>query len=108
MTNKRLWIIVVLCSGALVAIKAINDRIGREVSVITETPRHGSAASITPAAPVAVKGKNRPRAAENPAKKIMRKDRLSPGRDYLESVFYLNDNRLGGSGPAKIRQRKSR
>ena len=93
MTNKHLWIIVVLCSGALVAIKAINDRIGREVSVITETPRHGSAASVTPAAPVAV-GQESSVRRRKPGEKIVRKDRLSPGRDYLESVFYLNDTEV--------------
>ena len=90
MTNKRLWIIVVLCFGALVAIKAINDRIGREISVITETPRHGSPAGITPAAPPAV-GQESSARRRKPGEKIVRKDRLSPGRDYIESIFYLNE-----------------
>ena len=93
MTNKRLWIIVVLCFGALVAIKAINDRIGREVSVITETPRHGSATSITPAAPGAIGQKSSVR-RRKPGEKIVRKDRLSPGRDYIESIFYLNEEEI--------------
>lgn len=93
MTNKRLWIIVVLCFGALAAIKAINDRIGREVSVITETPRHGSATSITPAAPGAIGQKSSVR-RRKPGEKIVRKDRLSPGRDYIESIFYLNEEEI--------------
>lgn len=90
MTNKRLWIIVVLCFGALVAIKASNDRIGREVSVITETPRHGSPAGIAPDAPSAV-GQESSVRRRKPGEKIVRKDSLSPGRDYQESAFYLND-----------------
>ena len=90
MTNKRLWIIAVLCFGALAAIKAINDRIGREVSVITKTPRHGSAAHITPAAPPAAGQESR----RKPGEKIVRKDKLSPGRDYIESIFYLNGEEI--------------
>jgi antitoxin component YwqK of YwqJK toxin-antitoxin module len=90
MTNKRLWIIAVLCFGALIAFKTINDHIGREVSAITETPRHGSAAGIAPAAPPAV-GQESSVRRRKPGEKIVRKDRLSPGRNYQESVFYLND-----------------
>ncbi|MBI3616829.1 MAG: hypothetical protein HY210_01215 [Candidatus Omnitrophica bacterium] len=93
MTNKRLWIIAVLCFGALVAIKTINDRIGREVSVITETPRHGSAAGIAPAAPSAA-GQESSARRRKPGEKIVRKDRLSPGRDYIESIFYLNKEEI--------------
>lgn len=85
--------IVVFCFGALAALKTINDRIGREVSVITETPRRGSPAGIAPAAPPAVKQESSVR-RRKPGEKIVRKDRLSPGRDYVESVFYLNDTEV--------------
>ena len=98
MTNKRLWIIVALCFGTLAAIKAINDRIAREIHVITETPRHGSAAGIAPAAPPVVEQESSVR-RRKPGEKIVRKDRLSPGRDYQESVFYLNDIPVGSSSP---------
>src|SRR3990167_916421 len=87
MTNKRLWIIAAFCFAALAAIKTINDHIGREVSMITETPRHGSPAGIAPAAPPAAGQESR----RKPGEKITRKDRLSPGRDYIESIFYLNE-----------------
>ena len=90
MTNKRLWIILVLCFGALAVIQAINDRIGREISVITEPPRHGSPAGITPAVPSAT-GQESSARRRKPGEKIVRKDRLSPGRDYIESIFYLNE-----------------
>ena len=93
MTNKRLWIIVALCFGALAVIKTINDHIGREVSMITETPRHGSPAGITPAVPPAVKQESSPRRLR-PGEKITRKDRLSPGRDYIENIFYLNEEEI--------------
>lgn len=94
MTHKRLWTIIVVCFAAsLVAIKTINDRIGREVSVIAETPRHGSAANITPAPPSAVEQEPSVRRRRS-GEKIMRKDRLSPGRDYQESIFYLNDTEV--------------
>src|SRR3989338_3671883 len=90
MTNKRLWIIVALCFAALVAIKTINDRIGREVSVITETPRPALSTHITPETSSAAKQESSPR-RRKPGEIIVRKDRLSPGRDYLETIFYLND-----------------
>lgn len=104
MTNKRWWIIVALCFGALAAIKTINDRIGREVSAITETPRHGSPAGIAPAAPPAV-GQESSVRRRKPGGKITRKDRLSPGRDYLESIFYLNDLPVGSPWEEVARQK---
>jgi|SRR3989338_328734 len=89
MTNKRLWIIVVLCFGALVAIKTINDRIAREMRVIAETPRQAPATRIAPEASSAAKQGSSPR-RRKPGETIVRRDRLSPGRDYQESVFYLS------------------
>lgn len=104
MTNKHLWIIAVLCFGALVAIKTINDRIGREVSVIAETPRHVSPVSVELAEPPTVKQEPSVR-RRKPGEKITRKDRLSPGRDYQESVFYLNETPVGSLGEEVARQK---
>lgn len=91
--NKQLWIIAVLCLAALAAVKMTNDRIGHEVRVITETARHDSSISVMPARLTAIKQESSAR-RRKPGEKIVRKDRLSPGRDYMESVFYLNDTEV--------------
>lgn len=91
MTHKRLWTIIVLCFAAsLAAIKTINDRIGREVYAITKPPQPAPSARIVPEDTSATKQESSPR-RRKPGEKIMRKDRLSPGRDYLEGTFYIND-----------------
>lgn len=81
--NKKLWVLVIaLCLSTVVAVKMINDRIGRDVQTITETPRYVPPVSVSPA------GGSESHRKYN--QKIVRRDRLSPGRDYIESIFYLN------------------
>ncbi len=105
MTNKHLWIIAVLCFSALVVIKTTNDRVAREVSVIAEAARQVPAASITPAASsVAEQGSSMRR--PKPGEKIVREDRLAPGRDYVESVFYFSDMPTGSSPRADVARQK--
>lgn len=95
MRHKRLRIIIVVCFAAsLAAIKTINDRVGREVYAITKPPRPVPSARIAPEASSAAKQGPSAR-RRKPGETIVRKDRLSPGRDYLESVFYLNDTPVG-------------
>ncbi len=91
--NKRLWVLFALFLSALAVLKIINDRIGREIAVMTEGPRQNSSIAIAPAGP-SIADQNPslryPRAGE----KITRRDKLSPGRDYIESVFYLNKEEI--------------
>lgn len=97
MTNKRLWIIIVFCFAAsLAAVKTINDRVGREVYVITKTPQPAPSPRIVPEASSAAKQGSSAR-RRKPGETIVRRDRLSPGRDYLESIFSLNDTPTGSS-----------
>lgn len=89
--NKRLWIFIVLCFGALAVIKIINDQIGRETRAIAETSRHLLSASVAPSGGE----KQEPSAPHKMiGQKIVRKDRLSPGRDYIESIFYLDETEV--------------
>lgn len=87
-SNKRLWIFIALCLSVLIVIKISNDRIARDIRAITETPRQVPSADIAPSASSAAQQGSSPR-RRKPGETTVRKDRLSPGRDYQESVFYL-------------------
>lgn len=92
-SNKRLWAFIVLCFSALIVTKMINDRIVREIQVITVTPRQTISTHIAPETSSTVKQGSSPH-RRKPGKTTVRKDRFSPGRDYLESIYYLNEEEI--------------
>jgi len=85
---KRLGIFVVLCLGVLITVKVVNDRIGREMQTMTKAPQQSASPQVAPENPLTAK-QNASAPRRKPGEIVIRKDRLSPGRDYQESVFYL-------------------
>ncbi len=88
---KRLGIFVVLCLGVLITVKVVNDRIGREMQTMTKAPQQSASPQVAPENPLTAK-QNASAPRRKPGEIVIRKDRLSPGRDYLESIFYLKNN----------------
>lgn len=89
--NKRWGIFIVLCFSVIAIIKLINDRIERDMRAITETSRHDPSLKIA-ADELSSNNQQQKLSARQrkPKYKIVRKDRLSAGRDYIESIFYQN------------------
>ena len=84
-TNKRgLAAFVIMIFAAIII---INQWLQKSVQEITrhpaQTPVAATPAPVIPAEPYRQHGQ-----------KVLRKDRLSPGRDYTESVFYLDDTEV--------------
>ncbi len=83
--NKNGWLFLIIFIGVITVIKMVNDHIARDVQTITKVSPV-EAISISPAEPPPQPS---PR-YRRPGDQVVRKDLLSPGRDYIESFFYLN------------------
>lgn len=101
--KKRVWVFIVFClSGIAVIIMTMNNRIQRGIQTMTETPRYAPSVGVPPAPPrgmaeTSAGGERQGTSARyrRRGQKAVRKDRLSPGRDYVESVFYLDEKEIG-------------
>ncbi len=95
--NKRLWALIVFCFSGIAAIMMMNNRIQRGIQTMMETSRHASSIGIP--SPVVSAGLERQGGPflrhRRRGQKVVRKDRLSPGREYVESVFYLDGREIG-------------
>lgn len=90
--NKRLGILVILGLGIVAVIMVMNARIQDGLRQITTPAAVNGVFAQAPAAPP-----GKPETAARYRKrgqKIVRQDRLSPGRDYMESIFYLEGREL--------------
>lgn len=95
--NRRLWVLMAFCFSGITAIMMMNHRIQRGIQTMTETSRH--APSIGIPSPVVSAGLERQQGQSlrhrRRGQKVVRNDRPSPGRDYVESVFYLDGREIG-------------
>lgn len=100
--NKGWWIFIVFCFGGMAVIMMMNSRIQRDVQTMTETPRYAPSVGVPPAPPRGIAETSAASERQGTSaryrrrgQKAARKDRLSPGRDYVESVFYLDEKEIG-------------
>jgi antitoxin component YwqK of YwqJK toxin-antitoxin module len=94
--NKGWWIFIVFCCSGMAVIMMMNSRIQRGIQTMTETPRYASSMSVSSTAvPAGIEGQGPFLRHRRRGQKVVRKDRLSPGREYVESVFYLDGREIG-------------
>ncbi|MBI5149862.1 MAG: hypothetical protein HZA28_03725 [Candidatus Omnitrophica bacterium] len=87
-------IIALLVIGGFAAMVMTNQWLQKSVQEITRHPAP-TAVAMAPPAPVTAKEAPQPNALyRKHGQKVLRKDRLSPGRDYMESVFYLDGEEI--------------